>query len=72
MTGRIIAPVQGAEAPRVTKTQGFARIEVDIDVIVYASRRAAIDNRDAARHAEMHDRGAFGGIDQQVLRAPLD
>jgi hypothetical protein len=36
MFERFLAPVEGAEAPGVTKTQGLAGVEFDIDVIMDA------------------------------------
>ena len=43
------APVQGTEASRVAKAQRLARIEIDIDMIVNAGGRVAVNNQDAAR-----------------------
>ena len=41
-------------------------------MVVNACRGAVIDDKYAARHAKVHDRGTFIRVDQQVLRAPAD
>ena len=66
------APMQGPEATRIPKSQGLARVKINVDVIVHARGRAVIDNKNAAGHAEMQYRRSATGIDQQVLGAPSD
>ncbi len=68
----VTAPVQRAEATRVAEAKRLARIEFEIEMIVHASRRAAVDDEHATGHAQVHDGRAAGSIDQEVLGAAAD
>jgi hypothetical protein len=41
-------------------------------VIVHTGRRVAVDDENAAGHAEMHDRGTIRSVQEQVLGTPVD
>ena len=63
-------PEQAAEPARVVEAQQAAVVECDIDVVMRAYRRALRQHPQAAAHAQVHQRAAGGGIQQQVLGAP--
>jgi len=65
-------PEQAAEAARITETQAPAIVQHDIDVVVRARRRIAIQHAQAAGHAQMQQRAATVDVQQQVLRAPAN
>ena len=72
MLERLLGPQQRSESARVTEPQRLSAAQTDVDVIVLAGRFVVINDPDAARHAEVHDRGAGIRVEQQVLGTPPD
>ncbi|MNE80371.1 hypothetical protein D3C80_1769340 [compost metagenome] len=72
MLQRRLAPEQRAEAPRVGVAQRQSGLQFDIHMLVLGRRQAALDQAQAAGHAEMADQRAGFGTQQQVLGAPFD
>ncbi len=72
MTQRVLAPQQRAEAARVGVAQGQAGLQLDIHMLVLGRDQAALDQAQAAGHAQMADQATGLGLDQQVLGAAFD
>jgi ligand-binding sensor domain-containing protein/signal transduction histidine kinase len=64
-------PEQTAEAARVVETQYAVVVEHQVDMIVRCRRYAGIEHPQRSGHAEMQERRARVGVQQQVLGAPL-
>ena len=60
-------PQHGAEASRVGVTQGHARIEFDIHMLVLLRRGTHGHQAQAARHPKVADQAAPADVHQQVF-----
>ena len=67
-----LGPEQAAEAARIVEAQDAARIELEINVIVFSGCGAAFGKPHAAGHAEVGDQCAGVGSEQQVLGPAID
>src|SRR5690606_4652607 len=65
-------PGPAAEAARVGEADYGAARDHEVDVVVRERRLAARHDAQTAGHAEVHERGAARGVQQQILAAPLD
>ncbi len=72
MRERLCTPQEATEASRIAKTQSLARVELDVEMVVHAGGRALVDDKDAARHTEVHDCSTVVRVYQQVLGAAID
>src|SRR5688572_1556545 len=67
-----LLPQHEPEAPRIAQPDGVAALEYEIEMIVLVGRRARIDQPEATRHAQMHDKRAASAADEQVFAAARD
>jgi hypothetical protein len=70
-------PEQAPEAPRVVEAQDAAFRapavgEFQVDVVVRFHRRVARQDAQAAGHAQVEERAADFGVEQQVFRSPTN